>query len=133
MPILRRLFPNCREVTEGYFKTTGIFPITHTVVVSEKIAQHNPWALERLYDAFCDADKQCWNEYQYPKRLSFPTAVLMLEEEDRAFGKDPWKQGLKANGIVLEKFMEYAVAQGYIPKPLDIHEDFWTEESVLAL
>ena len=56
--------------------------------------------------------------------------IGLLEEEEAAFGKDPWAHGLKANGFVLEKFMEYAAAQGYIPKPLDIGAAFWTEDGL---
>ena len=56
----------------------------------------------------------------------------MLEDEESAFGGDPWAHGLEANEFVLEKFIEYAVAQGYIPKRLEIGEAFWTEDGLGA-
>jgi hypothetical protein len=41
---------------------------------------------------------------------------LILEEEEEIFGKNPWAHGLTAeNQVVLEKFVQYAEEQGYIP------------------
>lgn len=124
---IRRLFHRCRESIADYYEKTNIFPITHTVVVREEWLRKEPWIVGRLVKAFDEANRLSWQEYEYPKRLSFPTAVLMLEEEEDAFGKDPWRHGLESNAQVLDKFMEYAAAQGYIPTPLEIGEAFWTE------
>ncbi len=129
---IRRLFQGCRETIMEYFQKTSIFPITHTIVVREELLEKEPWIVGKLVEAFGEANRLCVKEYDYPKSLSFPTAVLMLEEEESAFGKDPWRHGLDANRFVLEKFMEYAVAQGYIPKRLDIGEAFWTEDGLGA-
>jgi hypothetical protein len=42
--------------------------------------------------------------------------VLILEEEEEIFGKNPWAHGLTPeNQVVLEKFVQYAEEQGYIP------------------
>ena len=127
---IRRLFHECRESITEYFQKTRMFPITHTLVVREEWLEKEPWIVAKLVEAFGVANRHSWNEYEYPKRLSFPTAVLMLEEEESAFGKDPWQHGLEPNRFVLEKFMEYAVAQGYIPKRLDMGEAFWTENGL---
>ena len=65
------------------------------------------------------------SEYDYPKRLSFPTAALILEEEEQRFGKNPWQHGLAPNAHTLEKFMQYAAIQGYTTSALSIEEAFW--------
>jgi hypothetical protein len=40
--------------------------------------------------------------------------VLILEEEEEIFGKNPWAHGLTPeNQVVLEKFVQYAEEQGY--------------------
>ena len=36
-PNIRRLFPDCHAEIDDYFRCTGIFPITHTVVMSEAL------------------------------------------------------------------------------------------------
>jgi len=124
-PRIRRLFEPCRPVIERYFAATGIFPITHTVVVREDLLRREPWIVGSLVDAFEKADALCRKEYDYPKRLSFPTAALILEDEERAFGRDPWQHGLAANAQNLEKFMHYAARQGYTPRALGLDEAFW--------
>jgi hypothetical protein len=51
--------------------------------------------------------------------------VLILEEEEELFGKNPWGHGLTPeNQIVLEKFVQYANEQGYIPCPPPLSELF---------
>jgi 4,5-dihydroxyphthalate decarboxylase len=124
-PRIRRLFQPCRPAIEQYFADTAIFPITHTVVVREALLQREPWIVDRLVNAFDAADAACRREYDYPKRLSFPTAALILEEEERRFGKNPWQHGLAPNAHTLEKFMQYAASQGYTPRALSIEEAFW--------
>jgi 4,5-dihydroxyphthalate decarboxylase len=122
---IRRLFQPCRPVVEQYFADTGIFPITHTVVVREELLQREPWLAGSLIKAFDTADAACRKEYDYPKRLSFPTSVLLLEEEERRFGKNPWQNGMAPNAHTLAKFMQYAAEQGYTPRTLSLEEAFW--------
>jgi 4,5-dihydroxyphthalate decarboxylase len=124
-PRIRRLFPRCREAVEDYFARTQIFPITHTVVVPEDLLVREPWIAQRVADAFADADRICRREYNYPKRLSFPTSVLLLEEEESRFGENPWEHGLEPNRHTLDKFMEYAASQGYSGRRLRLDEAFW--------
>jgi hypothetical protein len=82
--------------------------------VKESFLAKHPWIVEKLIAAFDDPDRLCRHKYQYPKRFSFPTAVLFLEEEEQRFGKNPWNHGLDPNRVILEKFIEYAEEQGYI-------------------
>lgn len=124
-PRIRRLFQPCRPAIEQYFAETGIFPITHTVVVREELLRREPWIAGSLVKAFEGADAACRKEYDYPKRLSFPTSVLLLEEEAQRFGKNPWQNGLAPNAHTLAKFMQYAAAQGYTPRVLSLEEAFW--------
>jgi 4,5-dihydroxyphthalate decarboxylase len=124
-PRIRRLFQPCRPVVEQYFAETGIFPITHTVVVREELLRREPWIAGSLVKAFDAADAVCRKEYDYPKRLSFPTSVLLLEEEEQRFGKNPWQNGLAPNAHTLGKFMQYAAAQGYTSRVLSLEETFW--------
>lgn len=131
-PRIRRLFAPCRPVVEQYFAATGIFPITHTLVVREELLAREPWIAGSLTEAFAAADAFCRREYDYPKRLFFPTAQLILEEEEQRFGKNPWAEGLTPNAHTLDKFMQYAAEQGYTPRVLSIAETFWPGVSANA-
>ena len=94
-------------------------------MVREELLAREPWIVDSLVKAFEAADAFCREEYEYPKRLFFPTAQLILEEEGRRFGRNPWQEGLAPNAHTLDKFMQYAAAQGYTPRVLSIPESFW--------
>ena len=123
-PRIRRVFADCRASVQQYFQDTGIFPITHTMVVQERLVRENPSLCKEIVGAFERADRICRLEYEYPKRFSFPTAVLFLEEEEERFGKDLWAHGIDANRAVLEKFVRYAREQEYISFEPQVNELF---------
>jgi 4,5-dihydroxyphthalate decarboxylase len=124
-PRIRRLFKDPRATVNDYFRRTKIFPITHTLVVRQSLFDQNPWIVSSLLDAFNQAEERCRKSYDYAKRLAFPSAVLILEEEERVFGDNPWSHGSTAqNQVVLEKFVQYAHEQGYIAEPPPLGELF---------
>lgn len=114
-PRIRRVFRDARNTVNEYFRATHIFPITHTLVVRQSLFDQQPWLAASLLDAFTEAEAISRRSYEYAKRSAFPSAVLILEEEEDLFGKNPWGHGLTAeNRVVLEKFIQYANEQGYI-------------------
>ena len=114
-PRIRRLFQDARATVTDYFRKTKIFPITHTLVVRQSLFDENPWLVSSLFEAFTKAEELCRKSYDYAKRSAFPSAVLILEEEEELFGANPWGHGLTPdNQVVLEKFVQYANEQGYI-------------------
>jgi len=115
-PRIRRVFKDARATVNEYFSKTKIFPITHTLVVRQSLLDKNPWLVSSLLAAFTKAEELCRKSYDYAKRSAFPSAVLILEEEEELFGRNPWGHGLTSeNQVVLEKFVQYANEQGYIP------------------
>ncbi|MSP38208.1 MAG: hypothetical protein EXR70_06930 [Deltaproteobacteria bacterium] len=124
-PRIRRLFKDARATVNDYFRKTKIFPITHTLVVRQKLFDEQPWLVSSLMNAFSEAEALCRKSYEYAKRSAFPSAVLILEDEEELFGKNPWAHGLTPeNQVVLEKFVQYANEQGYIPNRPALSELF---------
>lgn len=124
-PRIRRVFKDIRATVNDYFRKTRIFPITHTLVVRQSLFDESPWIVASLLEAFTKTEEICRKSYEYAKRSAFPSAVLILEEEEELFGKNPWGHGLTPeNRVVLEKFVQYANEQGYIPSRLPLSDLF---------
>jgi len=124
-PRIRRVFNDPRTTVNEYFRKTKIFPITHALVMRQSLFDEHPWLVSRLLNAFNEAEELCRKAYEYAKRSAFPSAVLIIEEEEELFGENPWGHGLTPeNQLVLEKFVRYAHEQGYVPYRPQLSELF---------
>jgi 4,5-dihydroxyphthalate decarboxylase len=124
-PRIRRLFPDARAEQIAYYEKTGIYPITHTVVMHQEMARAKPWVAERLVVAFRAAQRLVEDYYHAsPKRLSLPGAAFIVEDERRAYGPEPWSHGVAGNRHTIETFVRYAREQGYIDRDIPIEEFF---------
>ena len=54
-PRIARLFPDCREVEEAYFRETGIYPIMHTLAIRGDVYEKHKWIAMNLMLAFEEA------------------------------------------------------------------------------
>jgi len=124
-PRIRRLYPDCRAESRAYSKQTGFLPMTHTVVMSKRLWEREPWVAERMFSATSESQQQCLDFYRAdPKHLAFCEMVYTQEEERAIYGADPWAHGVEANRSALETFIRYANEQGYIPRRPSVDEIF---------
>jgi 4,5-dihydroxyphthalate decarboxylase len=129
---MRRLFRDPQAEMRGYVQRSGIFPITHTLVMKAELAKREPWIAENLYRAFAAAQRACDRFiFADSKHMSLPDAVFILEQQRAAYGDNAWAQGLGPNRKVIETFLRYAHEQGYIPRPMGVDELF--AENTLGL
>jgi len=121
-PKVRRLIPNFREVEEGYFRRTGIFPIMHTVALREEFYERHRWVAQSLFKAFNAAKRICQEAMYEFSALKYMLAwsIDEIEKEREVLGQDPWAYGVEPNRHVLETLVQYAREQGLIKKPLDL-------------
>ncbi len=122
--VVRRLWPNYREVEVDYYRRTGIFPIRHLVVVKEAVLQREPDVAVQLVRAFEDAKQQAYKYWADHRRSSLAWFGAEQEEERALLGPDPWPYSVDKNRVVLETLLDYAYEQGLTERRLDIKEIF---------
>jgi 4,5-dihydroxyphthalate decarboxylase len=122
--IVRRLWPNYREVEVDYYRRTGIFPIRHLVVVKDEVLHRNPDIASDLVQAFEDAKQQAYRYWSDHRRSSLAWFGAEQEEERSLLGPDPWPYSVDKNRIALETLLDYAFEQGLTERRLDIEEMF---------
>ena len=66
----------------AFVQRTGMFPITHTVVMNKGLADREPWIARSMTQAFCDAQDVCDAHLKAdPKHTSLPDMVHFLEDQ----------------------------------------------------
>jgi 4,5-dihydroxyphthalate decarboxylase len=122
--VVRRLWPNYREVEADYYRRTGIFPIRHVVVVKDTVLERHPEVGTQLVQVF-EAAKQHAYRYWADHRRSYLAWFGAEQEEERTLlGPDPWPYSIEQNRVTLETLLDYAFEQGLTGRRLDIKEIF---------
>jgi 4,5-dihydroxyphthalate decarboxylase len=126
---VRRLFPNYKQVEMDYFRTTGLFPIMHVIVIKRSIYEKEPWVAQTLYKAFCAAKELCMRELYDTNvlRISLPWTSAEYEQTRDLLSADYWPYGLAPNRQNLETLHGYLYEQGLIKQKLNLDELFARE------
>lgn len=127
IPEAEHLFPDPIEEEKEYFEQTGIHPIMHAIVLRDDLLDDHPWIVQKLYDAFERAKRQCLERLERPQWLPVLWPELYLDQE-RELMADPWEYGLtEDNRTALETLVEYAHAQGVAASEYDLEKLFAAE------
>jgi len=122
--VVKRLWPNYREVEVDYYRRTGIFPIRHLVVVKDEVLERDGEVASQLVRAFEDAKQQAYKYWADHRRSSLAWFGAEQEEERALLGPDPWPYSVEQNRVVLETLLDYAFEQRLTERRLDIREIF---------
>ena len=123
-PQVRRLFADPKAEEISYYQRNGFYPIMHVVAVKSEVLEENPWTGPNLYHAFEDAKAIALNYYSDPNWSHLAWAPHLSQEERGVMGQDTWPNGIARNRKNLERFIQYEVEQGLIPKTLEVEELF---------
>ena len=125
-PVVKRLFPNYREVESDYYRRTHIFPIMHTLVVKSELFQREPWIAISLYKAFVEAKERSYRRLYDTNALvvSLPWVVDEIETYHRIFGHEIWDYSIEGSRPTLEAFLQYLDEQGLTRRRMRIEELF---------
>jgi len=126
---VKRLFDNCSEVEEEYYRKTGIFPIMHAVVIKRKIYEANPWVAMSLYKACLSAKNMALENLDqlYALLISLPWLVHHVDYTKKLMGEDWWPYGIEKNRRTIEAMCQYSFEQGLSTRLMSIEELFAAE------
>jgi 4,5-dihydroxyphthalate decarboxylase len=120
-PDVKPLIENAREAGFDALRERGLYPINHTIVVSNDVLAAHPDVASDLFKAFSDAKRL------YIARL----AAGVTENADDEFFKrvmdvigDPLPYGIEPNRRMLEAVINHAVEQGIIPRRVAVGDIF---------
>lgn len=124
-----RLFENYLEVERAYYRTTGIFPIMHTIAIRRDVYQANRWVAQSLFKAFTAAQQRTYDDLAEAAALKamLPWLPHDFEEARREMGDDYWPYGFEKNRATLATFLRYHSEQGLSQRLLQPEELFAPE------
>ena len=121
-PDVRPLIADPFDAGAAMYQETGIYPISHGVVVKSDLLRSEPWVAEELFTLFKAAKSK------YLERLasegpqsSQDEAMLQLQQ---AVGEDPLPYGVGPNRTTLETFVRFNVEQKVISQEADLEALF---------
>jgi 4,5-dihydroxyphthalate decarboxylase len=121
-PDIRPLIPDTQKAAVAYYRQTGIYPISHLVVVKDALLAANPWLAEELFALFKAAKDHYLGQLDGSDPLAPPDASM--QEMRQIIGHDPLLYGMTPNLKTLEAFIRFNVEQQVIPHQVEVEDLF---------
>jgi len=122
---VERIFADSLTTEEEYYKSTGIFPIMHTVVIKDEVIEKHPWVAVNIYDAFQEARNLCLQKLEDPRWTALAWARQHLEHQQSVLGTNPYPYGLTDESRNnLNTLIGYAYNQKVIPEKYNVDDLF---------
>ncbi len=116
------LFVHPREAEAAWYRSTGIYPVNHTVVVKDSLLQADPTLAVRLFGAFKDAKAVFLKQLESGETL--PGDAQAIAQRRSIVGDDPLPYGLARNRKALEAIIQFARDQKILPRGVTPEEMF---------
>ncbi len=116
-PDVQPLIPDARNAGIEYFKSTGVYPINHTLVIKNEVIAANPWLPEELFGVFKQA-KETYLKGLRAGEHDSPQDQAMLEMA-KVVGDDPMPYGFEAAQKTLETFIQFNLDQKVLTEKID--------------
>ena len=116
-PDVQPLIPDARNAGIDYFKSTGVYPINHTLVVKNEVLAANPWLAEELFGVFKSAKETYLQELRSGQHQEASDKAML--EMAKVVGDDPLPYGFEAARKTLETFIQFNVDQKVLSEKVD--------------
>jgi ABC-type nitrate/sulfonate/bicarbonate transport system substrate-binding protein len=123
-PDVKTLIPKPAEAGFEALRSSGHYPINHTVVVRDDLLAAHPELAEDIFNAFSEAKRL------YVERLRSGQITPLTKTDERykrvmeITGSDPLPYGVAPNRHMIETVMQYATEQKILARPLPMEELF---------
>ena len=128
-PDIQPLSQEPDEADAAWHRKTGVYPISHMLVVKDAALESNHGLAQELFNVFKTAKAPYLKRLQSRDASSAADQALLKMAE--IVGNDPIPYGLQSSLKTLETFIGFNVEQGVIPEKVDPEELF--PSSTLAL
>ena len=123
-PDVKPLIPNPVEAGFEALRSSGHYPINHTVVVKDELLDAHPDLAADIFNAFAEAKRS------YVDRLRNGQIAAPSKTDERykrvmeITSADPLPYGIEPNRRMIEAVVQYAGEQGIISRPFTVEELF---------
>jgi 4,5-dihydroxyphthalate decarboxylase len=109
------LFEHIGDEIRSYHRSTGVFPIMHTIVVRDEVLSRHPELPGELRASFEHSKQVGSSFYDDPNWCRLAQANEVLQAERAWLGDDPYPYGLEANTRTLARLISYERDLGLVP------------------
>jgi 4,5-dihydroxyphthalate decarboxylase len=121
-PELQPLIDDPQQAGIDYYRKTGIYPISHMIVVKDELLEAHPWLAETLCDLFVRAKRHYLSQLNgSPGAHPVNTDMLAMRP---VLGEDYIPYDLESNRQTIEALIRFCVNQQIIPQPVEMEELF---------
>ena len=116
-PDVHPLFSDPEGADADWHRRTGVYPISHMVVVKDTALESTPGLAEELFNVF-QAAKTPYVDRLQSGAANEPADAALLKMA-HVVGGDPIPYGLESSRKTLETFIDFNVSQRVIPEKVD--------------
>ncbi|MDE3206582.1 MAG: ABC transporter substrate-binding protein [Acidobacteriota bacterium] len=127
-PDVRPLIPDPEGVAMTALTDRGLYPINHLIVVRDDVLADHPGLAVSLFEAFAEAKQRYVEDLRHADGSSLTGADRLNHTVMQVTGRDPLPYGLDPNRDILEKLLDYALAQKILPSRPAL-KDVFAEET----
>jgi 4,5-dihydroxyphthalate decarboxylase len=127
-----RLFPDFRRVESVYFRETGVFPMSHVLVVRTALLDAHPSLANSIFQAAHQAKEMAIEYADDPEHSMLAWFGADWEDETRDLGRQAWSYGVEPNRKTLETAIMYGHAGGLLKCKPSIEDLFHPSSRALV-